>query len=56
MIAAAVELSVQAQDKSFIRYGQILVAGEGTLQLFYSCSIRMHARQLLQFFCSISQL
>ena len=50
------ELSVQAKDKSFIRYGQMLVAGDGTLQLFYACSIRTHARQLLQLFCSISQL
>jgi hypothetical protein len=56
MIAAAVELSVQAKDKSFIKYGQMLIAGEGTLQLFYACSIRTHARQLLQLFCSISQL
>ena len=47
LTAAAEELSAQARDKSFIRYGQILAAGAETHQI-YAFMIRHHAEQLLE--------
>jgi hypothetical protein len=48
MIAAAVELSVQAKDKSFIRYGKLLETGVAMTETLYASSIRPHTIRLLR--------
>jgi hypothetical protein len=48
MIAAAVELSVQANDKSFIRYGKLLETGVAMTETLYASSIRPHNIRLLR--------
>jgi hypothetical protein len=54
MIAAAVELSAQAKDKSFVVHSQLLAAGLPVP--FYSGSIRHHSNHLCKAFCHASML
>ena len=54
LIAAAVELSAQAKDKSFVGYSQLLEAGLPVP--FYSGSIRHHSNHLFKVFCHASML
>jgi hypothetical protein len=56
MIAAAVELSVQAHDKSFISYGQQAATGFAVLSELYATNIRQYARYLLSIFTNTCRL
>jgi hypothetical protein len=56
MIAAAVELSLQARDKSFLRHGETMAAGDDFTDAFYACIVRLHAASLLTVVCRSSKL
>jgi hypothetical protein len=56
MIAAAVELSVQAKENSFIRYGQQAATGVALASALYGSSVRPLVHHLLRIFTNTCRL